>query len=174
CATKWRSCPSNRYTKQNWPSQSRLALSAIMSNTGWASLGERLTTLSTSAVATCCSRASFNLRASRATSVSWRKAEELLLRAAFRALALRRAFGLPIALERRRIAHPKAKDYADFQSGITAPIYDRRNGVQDSVCTAAILGRACPLCAKSGHSPSCFAAWPKRGSDLCSVMNTGI
>jgi hypothetical protein len=25
---------------------------------------------------------------------------------------------LPLALERRRIAHPKAQDYADFQGGL--------------------------------------------------------
>ena len=36
---------------------------------------------------------------------------------------------LLLALERRRIAHPKAEDYADFQSGITAEICDWRNGV---------------------------------------------
>jgi hypothetical protein len=30
-------------------------------------------------------------------------------------------------LERRRIAHPKARDYADFQSTITSGICDRRN-----------------------------------------------
>jgi hypothetical protein len=34
-----------------------------------------------------------------------------------------------LALERRRIAHPKAQDYADFQNEITAGICDRRNGV---------------------------------------------
>jgi hypothetical protein len=50
---------------------------------------------------------------------------------------------------RRRIAHPKAQDYADFQSGITAGICAQRNGV-GSVYTAAILSRSCPLCAKSG------------------------
>jgi hypothetical protein len=48
---------------------------------------------------------------SRAISVSWLEAEELLWRAAFRVLALRlRAFAsLPPALERRRIAHPKLR-----------------------------------------------------------------
>jgi hypothetical protein len=34
-----------------------------------------------------------------------------------------------LALVRRRIAHPKAHDYVDFQNEITAGIYDRRNGV---------------------------------------------
>jgi hypothetical protein len=38
------------------------------------------------------------------------------------------AASLP-ALERRRIAHPKVQDYADFQSGITAGNCVRRNGV---------------------------------------------
>src|SRR5262249_48640106 len=121
----------NRYTKQNWPSQSRRALSAIMSNTGWTSVVERLMTLSTSAVAICCSRASFRSRVSPTTSGSWPETEELLWRTAFRVLALRlRALAsLLLVLERRRIAYPQAKDYADFQSGITAGICDRRNGV---------------------------------------------
>src|SRR6516165_11587920 len=46
---------------------------------------------------------------SRTTSVSWPEAEELLWRTAFRVFALRlRALGsLLLALERRRIAHPK-------------------------------------------------------------------
>ena len=67
-------------------------------------------TLSTSAVATCCSRASFNSRASRATPVFWPEARELLSRAAFKvfALWLRALVSLLLALERRRIAHPKA------------------------------------------------------------------
>jgi hypothetical protein len=48
----------------------------------------------------------------------------------FRDAALRRrALTGSLALERRRIAHPKAQDYADFQSGITAEICDWRNGV---------------------------------------------
>jgi len=43
-----------------------------------------------------------------------------------------------LALERRRIVHPKAQDYADFQNEITAGICDRRNGGQRSFCAAAI------------------------------------
>ena len=42
---------SNRLTKQYWASHSRAALSAIMSNTGWTSVGDREMTLSTSEVA---------------------------------------------------------------------------------------------------------------------------
>src|SRR6516225_12445489 len=124
-----------------------------MSNTGWTPLGERLMTLSTSAVATCCSRASFNSRAVRATWVSWPEAEELLRRAAFRvfALRLRALVGLLLALERRRIAHPKGLGLRRFSKSITAGIYDRRNGVQGSSCTAAILSCQCPLWVISGH-----------------------
>jgi hypothetical protein len=44
-------------------------------------------------------------------------------------LRLRALAGLLLALERRRIAHPKFKN-AHLQSGITAGIGDRRNGVQ--------------------------------------------
>jgi len=73
-------------------------------------------TLSTSAVVVC-PRASFSSRVSHTTSGSWPEAEELLWRTAFRVLALRlRALaGLVLALERRRIAHPKAQDYANFK-----------------------------------------------------------
>jgi hypothetical protein len=79
----------------------------------------------------CCSNASFRSRVSRASSVSLPGAEELLERTTFRVFALRpRALtSLPLARERRRIAHPKAQDYADLQSGITAGICGRRNGV---------------------------------------------
>ena len=53
----------------------------------------------------------------RVTSVSWPEAEQLLWRTAFRVFAsrLRALASLLLALERRRIAHPKAKDYANFQ-----------------------------------------------------------
>jgi len=48
----------------------------------------------------------------RVTSVSWPEAEQLLWRTAFRVFAerLRALASLLLALERRRIAHPKAKD----------------------------------------------------------------
>jgi hypothetical protein len=59
----------------------------------------------------------------------------------FTALRLRALASLPLALERRRIAHPKAQDYADFQRGITAEICDWRNGVRGVSCTAQILNR---------------------------------
>src|SRR5262249_28999581 len=67
--------------------------------------------LRTSAVAVCCSCASCSSRRSRATSVSWPEADELLWRTAFGAFALRlRALGgLLLALERRRIAHPRLR-----------------------------------------------------------------
>src|SRR5262245_66416528 len=49
---------------------------------------------------------------------------------------------------RRRIAHPKARDYADFQSAITAGICDQRNGFRGLVCTAAIISPSRPLWVK--------------------------
>jgi hypothetical protein len=85
-------------------------LSAIMSNTGWTSFGERLMTLSTSAVATCCSRASFSSRASRAAFVSLLAAPVLRRRTPFGALRcvnfMRRCglTALPPVLSRRLIA----------------------------------------------------------------------
>src|SRR6516165_5088079 len=74
---------------------------------------------------------------SRTTSVSWPEAEELLWRTAFRVFALRlRALGsLLLALERRRIAHPKGLGLRRFSKSITAGICDRRNGYRSN-CAA--------------------------------------
>ena len=58
----------------------------MASKTGRASPGEELITPRTSEVAACCSRDSCSSRVSRATSVSWRAAEDLRLRALFGAL----------------------------------------------------------------------------------------
>ena len=55
---KWIRSPSNRYTPPKRPLHSRTALSAIVSNTGWVSVGDWLITRRISAVAVCCSRAS--------------------------------------------------------------------------------------------------------------------
>src|SRR5215471_18451949 len=55
---------------------------------------------------------------------------------------------------RRRIAFPEATDCADCRF-ITAGICDRRNGVEGSVCTAAILRRSCPFRVRSGHFSEC-------------------
>jgi hypothetical protein len=52
---------------------------------------------------------------------------------------------LLLALERRRIAHPKAQDYADFQNGITAEIRDRRNGLQYKFALQKNPELSCPL-----------------------------
>jgi hypothetical protein len=38
-----------------------------------------------------------------------------------------------------------------WNGGITAGIYDRRNGVGPLFCAAAILRTECPLWVKSGH-----------------------
>jgi hypothetical protein len=78
---------------------------------------------------------------SRTTCVFWLESEELRLRTAFRvfALRLRAVASLLLALERRRIAHPKAQDYTDFQNGITAEIRDRRNGLQYKFALQKIL-----------------------------------
>jgi hypothetical protein len=93
---------------------SRAADSTRVSSTLCKSNTERLITLSASAVAACCSRASLSSRASLRTSVSGTRAKELLWRAAFKdfTLRLRALANLLLALERRRIAHPKAQDHA--------------------------------------------------------------
>jgi hypothetical protein len=73
--------------------------------------------LRASAVAVCCSHASSSSRRSRATSVSWRSTEELLWRTAFRVftLRLRALASLLLALERRRIAHPRLRTTPIFK-----------------------------------------------------------
>src|SRR5215470_528593 len=93
----------------------RAALWTIVSNTGWASAGDRRIMLSTSLVAVCCSRASSNSRVSRSTSVSWLATEEFRRRATFGALrrvsALWRCalIALRPVLPRRLIVAPEAQ-----------------------------------------------------------------
>src|SRR5262249_52016052 len=113
---------------------------------------DRLMTLSTSAVAACCSRASISSRMSRTTSVSWPEAAELRWRPAFRGFALRVRALAPVllALERRRIAHPKAQDYADFRARLQQG-FATEMGSDPSFCVATIRGTECPLWVKSGH-----------------------
>src|SRR6516225_592001 len=104
----------------SYASHSWTALWQTASSTDWASVRERATTPRISLVALCCSCPSRSSRVSRATSVSWPATEEL--RAPTDSGALRR-FGvtalwrcdladLPLALERRLIAFPKAQDKA--------------------------------------------------------------
>src|SRR6516165_835643 len=91
--------------------QSRVADPTSVLSTVCRSNLDRLISLSTSAVALCCSSASSSSRRSRTTSVPWPEADELLWRTAFGAFALwlRALVGLLLALERRRIAHPRLR-----------------------------------------------------------------
>jgi hypothetical protein len=66
-----------------------------------------------------------------------------------------------LALERRRIAHPKAQDYVDFQNEITAGIYDRRYGVRVSLHG-------------SNRKPLMSALGQKRTSDAVPTMSAII
>jgi hypothetical protein len=68
-----------------------------------------------------------------------------------------------LALERRRIAHPKAHDYVDFQNEITAGIYDRRNGVLGLLCRAKIQSPMSPL------GLGCFKTFCHERSELGEV-----
>src|SRR5262249_31929454 len=117
--------------------QSKAKLRTIVSKTGCTSVGELEIRRNISAVAACRSSASFNSRVSRATLVSWSPSGELPrvtggVRRFDTSVLRRRALGsLPLGFERCRMAYPKAQDYADFQSGITAGICDGRNGVYD-------------------------------------------
>src|SRR6516225_6314891 len=87
-------------------SQKRAALLTTTSSTAWSSVGEALMTFRTSAVALCCSSASSRSRRSRADSLSARTVVALR-RFSPCALRLRALASLLLALERRRIAHPK-------------------------------------------------------------------
>jgi hypothetical protein len=90
-------------------------LSNMAANTGSNSPADPLMTLRTSHVAENCSNASSRSRVRRASSVSWGAAGDPRRRnfgaaPRFRisALRLRALASLLLALERRRIAHPKA------------------------------------------------------------------
>src|SRR5262249_5965857 len=86
-------------------SQKRAALLTTTSSTGWSSVGEVLMIFKTSAAAFCCSSASSRSRRRRADSFSARTV--VALRRFGIALRLRALGSLLLALERRRIAHPK-------------------------------------------------------------------
>ena len=64
-AATWINLPSNRQTPETVASQSRQACSAIVSNTGWTSVGELEITRRISPVAVCCSRLSVRLAVAR-------------------------------------------------------------------------------------------------------------
>jgi hypothetical protein len=116
-AAERRSCPSSSKIDTSSASQKRAALLTTASRTGWSSVREALMILRTSAVAVCCSRASFSSRVSRATSVSWSPgglrrttAFGALLRFSVADFRCRFLTGSSPALERRRIAfHPRLK-----------------------------------------------------------------
>src|SRR5262249_46434238 len=97
----------------------------------------------TSAAALCCSSASSRSRRSRATSVA--------LRFGVFARRLRAPATLPLALERRRIAYPKAQGPRQFSKWHYSRDLRPAEWGSGSVCTAAILGGSCPLWVKSGH-----------------------
>src|SRR5262249_7599384 len=117
--------PSLRYRTPNLASQMRVAFSRIVRNTNSRSPGDFEMRRKTSEVAVSRSSASSRSRRSRTNSLSWPTLEELLWRTVravrrFRvfALRLRALANFPLALERRRMAYPKAQDYADFQRGL--------------------------------------------------------
>src|SRR5215470_2092047 len=90
----------------------------------------------TSEVAACCSNDSLNCRSSHAIFVLWsavalRRLPVFGVLAALGAtvLRLRALASLPLALERRLIAHPKGLGLRRFSKSITSGICGRRNGV---------------------------------------------
>jgi hypothetical protein len=52
---------------------------------------------------------------------------------------------LLLALERRRIAHPKARDYADFKVGLQQGFATDEMGFNDKFALQKILNGPCPL-----------------------------
>src|SRR5215469_2268694 len=99
CAAIRRACSSTSKMVTSSAPQKRAALLTTTFSTGPSSLGEVLMILRISAVAVCCSRASSSSPRSRGASEARR----------FGVFArwLRALAGLLLALERRRIAHPK-------------------------------------------------------------------
>src|SRR5262249_43902865 len=142
--------------------------STSVSSTALRTKVERLITLSTSAVAVCCSSACarcFRACASsrvRWSSSLWRFREGPRLRLAFGAFRRRVLTGWPPALERRLIAFPKAQDKALYQT--------RTPEVSDE-CPLWVKSRhrrmfaACPLYLSSGHglSASRCSLWVTSG-----------
>src|SRR6516164_696573 len=80
-------------------------------------------------------------RVSRTTSVSWPEAEELLWRTAFRvfALRLRPVATLLLALERRRIAHPKGLGLRRFSKWHYSRDLRSAKWVSKAILRSAIL-----------------------------------
>ena len=64
-------CPSNRVTALHFASHSLTALAAIVSKTGWVSVGELEMTRRISPVAVCCS--SVSVRSRFLASTSWNR-----------------------------------------------------------------------------------------------------
>jgi hypothetical protein len=131
--------------------------------------------------------ASFGSRVSRTTSISWPEATEPLWRTTFRifTLRLRAVASLLLALERRRIAHPRLRttrvsrwDYsrdlrqAKWGSGISLhggnpePLMSALGQKQTSARRSLMtlypqsghyrVTVGCPLCARSGHRLDVF------------------
>ena len=120
-------------------SQIRIALANKALKTGSSSPGELDMTRNTSVVAACCSSASSRSRLYSATCSltlaagdrRWRVDFGALPPLGAAALRLRALVGFLLALERRRIAHPKGLGLRRFSKSITAGICAQRNGVQD-------------------------------------------
>src|SRR6516165_11982862 len=104
----------------SYASHSCAALWQTVSRTDRRSVRERATTPRISLVVLCWSCASCSSRVSRAISVFWLEADELLWRTPFRvfALRLRPVAALLLALERRLIAHPKLRTTPIFKVGL--------------------------------------------------------
>src|SRR5215469_7131560 len=112
-AVTTRALPSYRNIVPKCASHIRLAFTRMDRKTDSKSPGELEMTRSTSEAAACWFSASSRSRASRANPVSWALVEELRRRTVVTlrrfgiALRLRALASLLLALERRRIAHPK-------------------------------------------------------------------
>ena len=129
----------------------------------------------TSEVAACCSNDSLNCCSSHAIFVLWsavalRRFPVFGVLAALGAtvLRLRALASLLLALERRRIAHPKGLGLRRFSRRYYSRDLRLAKWGQGSGCTAAILNRPCPLWVKSrprGTSNQC-PLYPQKRTSL--------
>src|SRR6516225_4357053 len=123
--------PSHSHKFPNAASQIRVAFLKIVSNTRSSSPVELEITPSTSVAAANCTIASSRSRRRRSDSLSARTV--VALRRFGIALRLRAFASLLLALERRRIAHPKGLGLRRLSKSITAGICDRRNALFDDL-----------------------------------------
>jgi hypothetical protein len=103
--------------------------------------------------------------------VSW---QVVTGRFAFIALRRRALVCLPLALERRRMAYPKAQDYACFQRGLQKRIAIGEMVFNDQLALQKILNGPCPLLGCSLIPGARWQDWGRRQSRRFGDMADGF